>query len=69
MNCERIVGHRLPKTDKLQLLGSVFERLWHVNGATLFGKLLRRIDEALVLHQSQGRIARLHRMLERDYSG
>jgi hypothetical protein len=69
MNCERIVGHRLPKTDKLQLLGSVFERLWHVNGATLFGKLLRRIDEALVLHQSQGRIARLHRMLERHYSG
>jgi hypothetical protein len=69
MNCERIVGHRLPKTEKLQLLSSVFERLWHVNGATLFGKLLRRIDEALVLHQSQGRIARLHRMLERHYSG
>jgi hypothetical protein len=69
MSCEPIFAPSILKTDKLQLLSSVFERLWRVDGAAAFGKLLRRIDEALVQRRCHTRIVRLHRMLEREYCG
>jgi hypothetical protein len=65
MSCERTLG---PASDRLQLMSSVFESLWRVDEAAAFGRLLRRIDDALVQHRYRPRITRLHRRLERDYS-
>jgi hypothetical protein len=56
-----------PTTDKLQLLGSLLDRLWRVDEAAPFARLLRRIDDALVQHRFRRRIVRLHGMLERNY--
>ena len=68
MSCERIFGACSGTSDRLELLTPVFERLWPVDEAAGFGKLLRRIDEALIQHRSHNRIARLNRMLERNYA-
>jgi hypothetical protein len=68
MSSEPIRGPRVLTSYKLQLLSSVFERMWRVDESAPFGKLLRRIDEAIVQHRCRARILRLNRMLERDYS-
>lgn len=69
MSCEGIFGDSLLVSEKLPLLSSVFQRIWRVDPAAPFGTLLRRIDDAIVQHRCQRRIRRLHRMLEREYSG
>jgi hypothetical protein len=53
--------------DRLQLLRSLFQGLWRVDEAPSFGRLLRRIDDAVIQYRSHMRIMRLNRMLERDY--
>jgi hypothetical protein len=69
MSIERTFGPSVAMSDRLQLVSSVFERLWGVDGAAPFQKLLRRIDDALVQRRCQIRIGRLDRMLERKYPG
>src|SRR4051794_1755041 len=53
MSSERAFG---PASERLELLGSVFVGLWRLNEAAAFGRLLRRIDDALVQHRSRPRI-------------
>jgi hypothetical protein len=55
-------------TDKLALMGSMFQHLWRVDETPLFGRLLKVIDDAIWQHRCHTRIVRLHRMLERRYS-
>jgi hypothetical protein len=67
MSSERVFGPSLPMTDELQLVSAIFEPLWRVDEAAPFARLLRKIDDAIVQHRCRARIARLHRMLERNY--
>ena len=69
MSSERIIGPSILMTNKLEVVGWLFERLWRVDEAAPFGRLLRRIDDGLLQHRSCTRIGRLHRMLERNYPG
>jgi hypothetical protein len=67
MSSARIISPSFPTTDKLQRVRWVFERLWRIDEAAPFGSLLRKIDDAILQHRCRTRIARLHRMLERNY--
>lgn len=69
MISERVAGPDQVIAEKVELLSSVFERLWHLDEARPFTKFIEGIDDAIVQHRCSSRIARLHRMLERDYAG
>ena len=68
MSLDRTTGPSALYENKLKRLSGVFKRLWPLDEAAPFGRMLRAIDEALVQHRYRARIARLHRMLERNYS-
>ena len=69
MSGERIFGGHVGTNEKLQLLGPAFRRVWPVDEDGGFSRFLRRIDDALIQNRSHSRIARLDRMLERNYAG
>jgi hypothetical protein len=54
-----------PASEKLELLKVTFSRLWSVDEASPFGRLLRAIDESVALQRCRARLARMHRMLDR----
>jgi hypothetical protein len=69
MSSEPVPGPDQVIAEKVQLLSSIFERLWHLDEARPFAKFIEGIDDAIIQHRCRSRIARLHRMLERDYAG
>ena len=54
-----------PASEKLELLKLTFSRLWSIDEASPFGRLLRAIDESIALQRCRARLERMHRMLER----
>jgi hypothetical protein len=54
-----------PASESFELLKLTLSRLWSVDEASPFRRLLRSIDESVALHRCRARLARMHRMLER----
>jgi hypothetical protein len=69
MSCERVDGAVRVTTEKVQLLSSIFERLWRLDEGRRFARLVEGIDDAVIQHRCRSRVARLHRILERNYAG
>ena len=68
MICQRVHCLTAASGEKLQLLGSIFKRLWCIDEAAPFARLIKGIDDAVIRQRCHSRIVRLHRMLERDYA-